>query len=114
MIMKFLIDENISWRIVSKLKTLNSFEFLHLSKTQLNKPPKDHEIWKYARENQFSIITNDEDFIDLVTINGFPPKVLVLKTGNQSTQYLVDLLILKQDLIIEFWHQPDYGVLELF
>lgn len=112
--MKFLIDENISWRIVSKLNNLNGFEFLHISKTKLNKPAKDQEIWDYAKEKQFSIITNDEDFIDLVSMYGFPPKVIALKTGNQSTQYLADLLVKKHDVIKEFWNQSEYGVLELF
>ncbi len=112
--MKILIDENISWRIISKLKILQGFEFIHVNKTELVKPPKDLEIWNYAKANKLSIITNDEDFIDLVAVKSFPPKIIVLKTGNQSTQFLANLLDSKKDVIQEFIHQSEYGVLELF
>ena len=39
------------------------------------------------------IVTNDEDFLNLINLKGFPPKVILLKTSNQSNNYIESLLI---------------------
>jgi predicted nuclease of predicted toxin-antitoxin system len=55
----------------------------------LKVPAKDIEIWNYAKANQFIIVTNDDDFADFVSLKGFPPKVVLLKTGNQAGYFLL-------------------------
>jgi predicted nuclease of predicted toxin-antitoxin system len=46
-------------------------------------------------------------------IKGFPPKVILLKTGNNSSRALSQLLInAKQD--IEEMENREYGLLELY
>lgn len=45
----------------------------------------DHEIWEYARTNDFVIVTRDSDFHELSTLYGAPPKVIWLKTGKFVT-----------------------------
>jgi len=47
------------------------------------------EIWKYAKENGFIIIAKDDDFINLIDMKRFPPKVVLLKTGNSSSKALM-------------------------
>ena len=36
----------------------------------------DREIWKFAEQEGFLIVTRDADFSDLCLLFGFPPKVL--------------------------------------
>jgi len=80
----------------------------------LNIPAQDIEIWNYALNNNLIIITNDEDFLNLVNLKGFPPKIILLKTGNQSNSFIETLLI-KHKADIQSLHQSDdYGILELF
>jgi len=50
-----------------------------------NVPAEDMDIWNYALDNGYIIITKDNDFVDLLELNGFPPKIVLLKTGNNSS-----------------------------
>jgi predicted nuclease of predicted toxin-antitoxin system len=111
--MKLLLDANVSWRLATRLK-LHFEECLHVDYIGLNIPPKDTEIWNYALANNIIIVTNDEDFLDFANIKGFPPKVILLKTGNQSNSY-IEALLIKHKADIQSLHQSDdYGILELF
>ncbi len=42
----------------------------------------DREIWSFARENGFCIVTFDSDFNDLATLQGQPPKIIWLGFRN--------------------------------
>jgi len=76
-------------------------------------PATDQAIWNYAKENEFLIVTNDEDFLDLVNLRGFPPKVVLLRTGNQSTLFIANLLILRKENILALYESQDHGLLEI-
>ena len=41
----------------------------------------DQQIWKYAKNNEFTIVTADGDFHELVTTFGPPPKVRLSNFG---------------------------------
>ena len=60
--MKLLLDANLSYRLVNKVKE-HFVEVLHVDndKTHLKYPAKDLDIWNYAKDNHFIIVTNDED-----------------------------------------------------
>ncbi|MEO6190322.1 MAG: DUF5615 family PIN-like protein [Saprospiraceae bacterium] len=63
--MKLLIDANISWR----LKEILSDYFLdcaHVESCGLNYSESDIEIWKFVAKNEFFILTNNYNFINLV------------------------------------------------
>lgn len=111
--MKLLLDANISWRLVTQLQQ-HLRECSHVDQIGLSIPAKDFEIWNYALANDFIIVTNDEDFLNLVNVKGFPPKVVLLRTGNQSNRYIKELLIKHMEDIKELSASNDYGVLELF
>lgn len=111
--MKLLLDANISWRLTNRLKA-HFDECHHVDFVDLAVPAKDIEIWNYALINQYIIVTNDEDFLNLITTKGFPPKLILLKTGNQSNLY-IEALLIKHKAGIDVLHQSEeYGVLELF
>ena len=59
--MKLLLDANLSWRLVRLLKS-EFPEITHITNKGLNESSSDIAIWEYARRNNYSIVTNDEDF----------------------------------------------------
>ena len=89
-------------------------ECFHVDHIELTKAPKDAEIWNYALINNLLIVTNDDDFFNLVNLEGFPPKVLLLKTGNQSNSYMEELLIKHKETINSFGLSDESGVLEIY
>lgn len=111
--MKILLDANLSWRLVNKLKD-HFEEVQHVDSTTLEFPAKDLEIWNYAKTNEFIIITNDEDFLNLLLSLGFPPKIVLLRTGNQSTQFITDILIRHFTDISSMQKDSKTGILQLY
>lgn len=111
--MKLLIDANLSWRLKIKLNDLFS-EITHADELSVKQPVSDSSIWKHARENNLLIVTNDEDFMTLSILQSFPPKIILLKTRNQSTDYLAELIRKHIDDIKYLIESEDYGILELY
>ena len=110
--MKLLLDANLSWRMAAVLKQ-HFDDCFHVGSIGLSLPPKDSDIWDYARKNNLIIVTNDEDFIDFINVKGFPPKVILLRIGNQSRPYLTNLLIQRKVEILDFSTSPEAGLLEI-
>ena len=107
-----LFDENISYKIVKKIQ-----EQFPGSKHVNDVTPVlkgDLSIFKYAKQNQFIIVTRDDDFQDLQTIHGFPPKIVWLRTGNTSTLNILHKMILKKDEIKELINSKEIGILEIY
>ena len=112
--MKLLLDANVSWRLVSILKK-HFGECIHADDIpELEFPAKDVQIWQYAKDNGYAIITHDNDFNDLIAIRGFPPKIVWLRTGNCSRKFTSDLLIRSKQSIEELWISKEYGLLEIY
>jgi len=110
--MKILLDANISWKLVDILTPIFG-ECTHVDFIGLEVPAKDISIWNYALENGCIIITKDTDFLDLLELKGFPPKVVLLKTGNNSSRILADLIVTAKPKI-ENLENDDYGLLEIY
>jgi predicted nuclease of predicted toxin-antitoxin system len=108
---KLLLDANISYRLVKSLEIVYN-DVIHIDKP-IGEMVTDIEIWNYALKYDFIIVTNDLDFINLINIMGFPPKIVLLKTGNQSNNYINHLLISKLNNISDLYHTNDYGLLEI-
>jgi predicted nuclease of predicted toxin-antitoxin system len=109
--MKLLLDANISWRLCAPLA--EHFGVCdHVNRTTLNPPAKDSKIWKYALENGYIIVTHDFDFLNLLEVYGYPPKVILLKTGNIDSKNTLEILVQAKQSIIDL-HQKDYGLLEI-
>jgi predicted nuclease of predicted toxin-antitoxin system len=111
--MKLLLDANISWRLIANLKPYFTACF-HVDHIGLTIPAKDSEIWNYALVNGLIIVTNDEDFLNLASGKGFPPKVVLLRTGNQSNHFIRELLIRHRQDIENLFQSIEYGFLEIF
>ncbi|MBK7690950.1 MAG: DUF5615 family PIN-like protein [Bacteroidetes bacterium] len=110
--MKLLLDANLSWRIVSLLKPY--FDDVAHVDFVIAYMANDTVIWQFAKENNYVIVSNDEDFINLLNLFGPPPKVVLLKTGNQHNNYIADLLIRNIQIIEEIASSDNYSLLELY
>jgi predicted nuclease of predicted toxin-antitoxin system len=71
--MKLLLDANVSWRLSAKLK-LHFDDCIHVDLVVLPVPASDNEIWNYALINELLIVTNDDDFINLLNLKAFYQK----------------------------------------
>jgi predicted nuclease of predicted toxin-antitoxin system len=80
---KLLFDENLAPRLATGLSDLYPGS-LHLSQCGLRGAP-DVEVWQYARENGFAIVSKDSDFARRSFLLGSPPKVIWLRIGNCTT-----------------------------
>ena len=109
--MKLLLDANISWKLVDRLKPIFG-DCAHVDLIGLDVPAEDIDIWNYAENNGYIIITKDTDFVDLLELKGFPPKVVLLRTGNNRSQALLELLI-KIKPMMEDLGKNDHGLLEI-
>ena len=102
--MRLLFDQNISYRLVSKLSDCypdsKQVRELGLSNAE------DIGIWDYARKNDYLIVTFDADFYDIGLINGCPPKIIWLRTGNLTTTQIADLLKKRLQQITDFCSHP--------
>ena len=84
----------------------------HVSDVRLQSV-SDHEIWQFAKLNEYTIITYDWDFIDISTLYGFPQKIILLRFGNSSVDDIVAKFNLHAVSIIDFIQSSDTACLEL-
>ena len=110
--MKILLDENLSFKLKSKLRSVFP-NLVHVSDISLT-GSEDDSIFEHARNNKFdAIITNDEDYYWLSLLKGSPPKIIWLRTGNMTTNNLAMILSAKQVEIENFLLDPSEICLEI-
>jgi predicted nuclease of predicted toxin-antitoxin system len=109
--MRFLIDENLSPRLVTALA--GPFPgSIHVESLQL-RGCDDARVWATAREGGFVILTKDDDFNARSVLSGAPPKVLHLRVGNADTAAIVALLLDRQTRITAFGQDEETSLLIL-
>ncbi len=111
--MKLLLDANISFRVVKKIQATFP-DSLHVERTGLVQPAKDRTIWHFARQNDFIIVTYDEDFYELSNLYGAPPKVIWFRFGNVPTDIIVQKLLKYQQDIELMATNSDIDLLEIY
>ena len=109
--MKLLFDHNLSPRLVNRLTDLFT-DCGHLTYYGLDKA-SDLEVWEFAQENDFILVTKDSDFHDLSLLRGTPPQVIWLRIGNCTTITVENLLREHHTEIEEFAQEATAGVLVL-
>ena len=73
----------------------------------------DDEVWNYARDNDYTIVTKDADFSERSLLRGFPPKVVWIRRGNCSTNDIEKLLREHREIIVAFDVDQHAAVLQL-
>lgn len=108
---RIITDENISWRLK---KWLPSWEILPVNEITPHERLSDIRIWQFAKSNNYSILTFDEDFWELQNLYSFPPKIVWLRTGNVNTRMIAELLSRVEDSIAQFIEDDSLGIYELY
>lgn len=75
---------------------------------------EDRQIWQYAKANDFTIITRDSDYNELLILLGFPPKVVWIRRGNCSTNEIEDVLRTHFTDIQDLINTESLGLLTLY
>jgi predicted nuclease of predicted toxin-antitoxin system len=109
--MKLLFDQNISFRIISKLKSVFP-DSVQVREIGLENST-DKEIWSYAKRNEYVIVTFDSDFYDFSLVWGSPPKIVLIKSHNQTTNYIAEILIDQEQTIRRFSEDDTIACLEI-
>ncbi len=104
--MKLLFDQNISFRIIKKIADF--LPFANQVKQLGLENASDYQIWEYAKNHNYTIVTFDIDFFDISLLRGTPPKVVWLRLGNTSTDNLAECIKKNFELIKEFIENMDY------
>jgi len=109
--MNLLFDQNISFRIIKRIEDIfpGAISVRELGYDN----PHDLEIWKFAQLNNFSIVTFDSDFIDIVNLRGFPPRIIWFRMGNTSTKNIAERIRKEQGNIIDFLNSTENAFLEI-
>lgn len=109
--MKLLLDENLSRRLVPFLQ--NEFP----GSTQVTlvglEQADDQTIWRYAKENEFIIVTRDADFEELSAIHGAPPPVIWIRIPNQGKAAVLKLLLQQRTVLQETLQEKGIACIEL-
>lgn len=110
--MKLLLDENLSRRIVPFLQS----EYPGSTQVALVglERASDREIRDYARKNEFVIVTRDADFYEMSVLFGQPPKIIWLKTGNQSKTVALNVLITNRKTIEKVLVEDGKACIEIY
>jgi predicted nuclease of predicted toxin-antitoxin system len=100
---KLLFDQNLSRFLVERVgdEFKGSLHVIHLGLEQAT----DCEIWEWAGEHDFTIVSKDSDFRDLAASSVPPPKAIWLRVGNASTEQIEQLLFANSGRILEFEHE---------
>ena len=97
--MKLLLDENLSRRLVPFLQHdypgSNHVVLLGMESAS------DKVVWQRAKDDGYVILTRDADFQELSLVWGQPPKVIRLKTMNQTRAATLNVLIESREAITD-------------
>ena len=110
--MRLLFDQNLSFKLCQIVGDLFP-QSSHVQSHGLAEVT-DRALWEFAKANGFAIVTQDGDFAELAALLGSPPKVIWLRTGNQMTAVIADLLRRQAEAIRSFEGDDSAACLEIY
>jgi predicted nuclease of predicted toxin-antitoxin system len=84
--LKLLFDQNLAPSLVQVLADVFP-QSNHVARIGLDRVP-DREVWQYARDHDYTLVSKDSDFHELSLLYGSPPKVVWIRRGNCSTRQI--------------------------
>jgi predicted nuclease of predicted toxin-antitoxin system len=109
---RLLLDQNLSHRLVKKLEVFfpgsSQVALLDMGVTP------DQQIWEYAKDHDYAIVTLDADFHEFSLLWGGPPLVIWLKCGNQPKRVVQEILIGNRHAIAQAFSDPEVWYVELY
>lgn len=110
--MKLLFDQNLSFKLCARLADLfpdsNQVRLANLDAAD------DRAIWEFAKANGFAIVSQDSDFADMAALYGPPPKVVWLRCGNQTNEFIEELFRNHAEAIAAFEQDAGAACWELY
>ncbi len=103
--MKLLFDQNLAPSLVSALADIFP-QSKHVARIGLDAVP-DREVWEYAREHNYTLVSKDSDFHELSLLYGSPPKVVWIRRGNCTTKQIEFILRNKLENIRSLVDNPE-------
>ncbi len=73
----------------------------------------DNSVWKYAQQNNLTLVSKDSDFQEKSLLYGYPPKVIWIRRGNCTNRQIEMLLRTRAEQIYDFISDNASGFLML-
>jgi predicted nuclease of predicted toxin-antitoxin system len=108
---KILFDQNISFRLVNRIKDI--FPLAKQVRDVGIENYSDHDIWLFAQKENYIIVTFDSDFYDFSVVWGLPPKIILIKSFNQTSNNIEALLRKHLNNIQAFSEDKELACLEI-
>ena len=109
--MKLLFDNNLSHKLVARI-----YDFFpdssHVMVEHLDES-EDKDIWQFAKDKEFTIITKDSDFNELGLLNGFPPQVIWLRIGNCKIADIERIIRSNVIILSDFHQNQNFGIIKI-
>ncbi len=109
--MRLLFDQNISHRLIRQVQDV--FPDAKQVRELGLENKSDKFIWEFAKENEYSIVTFDADFYDLSLVWGHPPKIIWIRTSNQTTKHIEKILRKHVSTLMDFFQDDNLACLEI-
>ncbi len=109
--MNLLFDQNISHRLIRLISDI--FPEAKQVRELGIENYSDKKIWEFAKENNYIIVTFDSDFYNFSMVWGHPPKIVLLRTFNQTTYNIENLIRNYQKAINDFHLDYELACLEI-
>ena len=111
MCVKLLFDQNLSYKLVERLKDIYP-DSIHIASINLDQA-SDIKVWEYAKENGYALVTKDSDFNEICTLYNFPPHIIWLRLGNSKITPIQEVLTQYQKKICTIIKENSTGIIEL-
>jgi predicted nuclease of predicted toxin-antitoxin system len=109
--MKLLFDENLSPKLVAALA--DKFpDSCHVDRVGLG-GADDNQVWEYAHQHDFALVSKDSDFHEKSLLHGYPPKVIWIKRGNCTNKQIEIILRNRAEQIETLLNDPEAAFLIL-
>lgn len=107
-----MLDQNLSYRIIKPLVEV------YADSTQVGLlamgDATDKDIWEYAQQHDYAIVTLDADFHEYSLLLSEPPLIIWLKCGNQPKNVILEKLLKHQEAIERPSQDPDIWCIEIY
>lgn len=109
--MRLLLDQNLSRRLVGVLAA-DFPDSTHVVVCDLD-TSTDKDVWDFAGQRGYIIVSKDSDFRQYAFLYGTPPKVIWIRIGNVTTSAIAELLRVNRSRIEAFSTSPEESLLVL-
>lgn len=108
---KLLLDENVSRRLLPVLASAFPGS-THVVLEGLQQA-SDSDVWEFAKLGGFVVVTKDDDFTALSSLQGRPPCLIKLSVGNCDNDQIAQILLSRREQVEGQFADPAVSMVEL-